>query len=333
MSFSIGPGLFRLILALMVVLSHMSSLNIGRPAVFAFFALSGYWVLRMYDEKYRGAAPLSAFYQSRFLRIWPPFAVAFLATFVISALWGTAFDSAYFSGLMLLGIASSGLDVLGTSWSLDIELQFYLAIPLFWLLLRSNLIRGAAGIGLFFGGTAVLTWAGWWLILQHNIWTFLAYLPTFLTGAVIWRIQPHVSKSGALLSLALFLGLGLLAFAIPGARGLVIKGTAANLMLDWAGMAWVATLVPFIAWNVQQNSSALDLHLGNYSYALYITHWPAIALLTPLLKPMSSLEKLGLLGFCLILGVVFYLTVDRPLERLRQSALRRQRLRKSIDPS
>ena len=47
-----GPGFFRLFLAAAVVVSHLSNLEIGRPAVFAFFALSGFWVMRMYDEKY-----------------------------------------------------------------------------------------------------------------------------------------------------------------------------------------------------------------------------------------------------------------------------------------
>lgn len=45
-----GPGQFRIFLAALVVLSHLSSLGIGRPAVFTFFMLSGYWVLRMYEE-------------------------------------------------------------------------------------------------------------------------------------------------------------------------------------------------------------------------------------------------------------------------------------------
>ena len=53
---SFGPGQFRVILAILLVFSHMSYVEIGRPAVFVFFMLSGYWVLRMYEEKCRPAA-------------------------------------------------------------------------------------------------------------------------------------------------------------------------------------------------------------------------------------------------------------------------------------
>ena len=45
--FTLGPGKFRVLLAVLVVFSHLSFVEIGRPAVFVFFMLSGYWVLRM----------------------------------------------------------------------------------------------------------------------------------------------------------------------------------------------------------------------------------------------------------------------------------------------
>ena len=49
--FTFGPGLLRLTLALFVVVSHLTRYEIGRPAVFVFFMLSGYWVMKMYAEK------------------------------------------------------------------------------------------------------------------------------------------------------------------------------------------------------------------------------------------------------------------------------------------
>ena len=49
---SFGPGAFRFFLASLVVVQHVSRLSLGHPAVLLFFMLSGYWVSRMYAERY-----------------------------------------------------------------------------------------------------------------------------------------------------------------------------------------------------------------------------------------------------------------------------------------
>ncbi len=46
------PGQFRLLLAFAVVLSHISNFDVGRLAVMLFFALSGYWTARIWEEKF-----------------------------------------------------------------------------------------------------------------------------------------------------------------------------------------------------------------------------------------------------------------------------------------
>ena len=48
----VGPGFFRLILATLVFLHHTSSIALGEMAVIVFFVLSGYWIAKMYREKY-----------------------------------------------------------------------------------------------------------------------------------------------------------------------------------------------------------------------------------------------------------------------------------------
>ena len=104
-----GPGHFRVLLAALVVVSHMSSVEIGRPAVFVFFMLSGYWVLRMYEQKYRPAAPVWVFYLSRIMRVWLAFATAFLAVFLLYALSSDPRPPETLAGLSLFGLSLFGL--------------------------------------------------------------------------------------------------------------------------------------------------------------------------------------------------------------------------------
>jgi peptidoglycan/LPS O-acetylase OafA/YrhL len=126
----LGPGMLRFILAAMVVVSHLTSLNIGRPAVLLFFMLSGYWVSRLLAG---WQASVPAFYASRTLRVWPLYAVVTVLAWLLHAHAEAVRPESLWSALTLLGLAARAGDVIGVSWSLDIELQFYLAIPLITL--------------------------------------------------------------------------------------------------------------------------------------------------------------------------------------------------------
>jgi len=79
----------RYILALVVTLTHLQPLGVGRPgsiAVFAFYTLSGYLMTRVLNERYgftaRGTA---AFLLNRVLRLWPAYFAILGLTLI--ALW------------------------------------------------------------------------------------------------------------------------------------------------------------------------------------------------------------------------------------------------------
>lgn len=321
-----GPGQFRVLLAVLVVFSHMSSAGIGRPAVFAFFMLSGYWVLRMYEQKYRPTAPIWLFYLSRFMRIWLAFATAFVMAFLLFAVFSDPKPVTMLGGLPLLGIATTKRDILGTSWSLDIELQFYLLVPLLSLVLawmgraQPNRITMVALI------VGFLTVLGWYLQIVFGLWSVLSYLPPFMIGASIWHLRAQHSDRQALLSVMIFLGVGIAVALTPYLRPLLLADIAGPFNEDWFGMVWIALLTPFVIWNVQQKSGQFDMHLGNYSYALYITHWPVIALLHPVMQPLSLKDKGLILLAILVVSVTFYVTVDRGAENLRRRTILRSRL-------
>lgn len=317
----LGPGGFRLVLALVVVGSHLTAFGLGRPAVMLFFMLSGYWVPRMYEQKYRPAVPVWLFYASRLLRVWLPFVVAFLAVFALYWLTGDPKPVLVLWGVTLLGLASTHRDVLGTAWSLDIEVQFYLMVPVIWAVLAAALRKGALIWALC--GVAGLTVLGWLLQMSFGLWTVLAYLPPFVVGTLIWLMQPRMRLGGAMASLGVFSLAGLVVLAIPHLRPFLIYHAPVPFDLDWFGMAWVLLLTPFVIWNLQQKSSALDMHFGNFSYALYITHWPVIAYLQPVLAPVGLKDKLMIVAVIAVVSVSFYLGVDRQCERLRRRLILR----------
>ena len=106
--------------------------------------------------------------------------------------------------LPLIGIATSGRDPVGVSWSLDIELQFYLIVPLVVLGLAGRLplrlfvIAGLVmtAVGLVASGCSIASGQ------PH-----LLYLPAFLAGALIWKYDWHPSRrAGAAVSRVIYAG-------------------------------------------------------------------------------------------------------------------------------
>jgi peptidoglycan/LPS O-acetylase OafA/YrhL len=104
----LGPGMLRFILAAMVVVSHLTSLNIGRPAVLLFFMLSGYWVSRLLAG---WQASVPAFYVSRTLRVWPLYAVVTVLAWLLHAHAEAVRPESLWSALTLLGLAARAGDV------------------------------------------------------------------------------------------------------------------------------------------------------------------------------------------------------------------------------
>ncbi|MEI4473745.1 acyltransferase family protein [Frigidibacter sp. MR17.24] len=315
-----GPGAFRVLLALAVVVSHLSALDVGLPAVMVFFMLSGYWVAAIHEDLRRefraGPQALTIFWASRGLRIFLPFAAAWLLVALLFAWSGHALPRDH-RGLFLLGLATHGQDLLSISWSLDIELQFYLlAPPLCWALRRHPAWLGVLSPALF--------WAG--LQLQAmGIVTVAAFAIPFLCGGALWRWRAGLLRlcppAVGAASVALFLAAGLGTWAMPSLQPLLYKGRPDPIPVELFGMLWTLLLAPFLLRNLQRRSGRLDRHLGNYSYSLYLVHFALFVVLrdTPLaampgFKPLAAAA--GLLA-----GLAFYLLVDRPCERLRARAV------------
>ena len=304
-----GPGALRLLLALVVLVSHLSALNIGRPAVVLFFVLSGYWVSRRWLAGGDGAL---GFASSRLLRVWPLFALVSAATWVGMGWLGLPRASDPAAGLLLLGSASRGDMLIGVAWSLDLELQFYLSLPLLWLAARRLPAWQCALLGLLAWGLGI------WL-MARGAWSFLLYLPAFAGGMWLTRARWQPGAGLALAGLAGFVLAGAALAQWPAASPLLVKGPGLGLVAEQLGhLAWSALLFPVVAWVLAGPSSARDRQLGDASYAFYLVHSPVITLLAAGLALDGLALKLAALPAIVLGTLLLYLWVDMPLESARR---------------
>ncbi|MDP3854857.1 acyltransferase [Phenylobacterium sp.] len=299
----LSPGAFRLLLAFAVVASHLSRLDIGRLAVLLFFYLSGYWVARMWDRKFQQRR-LGRFYASRYLRIAPLYLLALIAAAILLQRPIQA------ENLSLIGVASSDNDPIGISWSLDVELQFYLLIPL--------IVGMAMSLPLWAVGVGSLTIAilGWVIAGHFGIVSVAQYLPVFVLGVLTHLRGWEPSRRLAHASLAAFVILTVVAAVAPATRSFVDKTVADPFHRDIFAFFWMLPLLPYVARSIAKPSGDLDRHLGNLSFPVYLVHYPIAAYLVshqtaPLVaKPAALLATV-------LMAVGLYLVFDRPVDELR----------------
>lgn len=304
-----GPGVFRLLLAGIVLLSHLSALNIGRPAVVLFFVLSGYWVSRRWLG---GTEDPARFVIGRTLRIWPLFALVSAATWVTMGALGLPRSPDPVLGLLLLGSASRDDMILSVAWSLDLELQFYLCLPLMWLAARRLPARQLWALGL-------AAWAlGMWL-MSRGAWNFLLFLPAFAAGMWLARSHWQPGAGAVMAGLAGFAAIAAGLALSPQTLPLLIKRDGLSPLAEHLGhLLWCAPLLPVVAFVLRQPSSPRDRALGDAAYALYLVHSPVITAMVVLTGLAGLAFKLAVLPVIALVTALLFLGVDRPLEAARR---------------
>jgi peptidoglycan/LPS O-acetylase OafA/YrhL len=327
-----GAGLFRLLLASAVVLHHSFPLRLGAWAVYVFFILSGYWICRLWCQRYTQTHnPLLTFLVSRWWRLAPVFflctCLSVASSFLLNkdgALYLAGNFSWWLRQLLIAGSNGAGTD-LPPSWSLDVEMQFYLVAPL--LILIFSRIRP------FFRWLTAAGACGWFaMYLWHGGNFQLAHLSLFvgffMIGVTLRMAQWKPSRALAAGSLTTFIGITVaLAISPPTQSGIWRTGLDTAPSPFVVSVWWIigaGLVIPFLAWNVSQHSSRFDRFLGNLAYPLYLFHWiPRDWYYHFSQRSGPAWSQCTLLGINFIAAaagaIVILLLVDRPSERLREA--------------
>lgn len=325
-------GAFRLLLAVLVAISHMGISIAGHnPGVFAvvsFLIISGLVMTALIDKSYNSLNRVPAFYLDRAIRLYPQFVFYFVLSCAV--IWmilpGTPVAGALTAKNIIpsLGIAPLGLymfgitspDIIPPAWSLGLEAFFYLVIPfiLIWkvrgaMFLISVLIAIAACIG------TINTDVYGYRLLPGVLFIFLC-------GSYMLR---GGKTSKALITLIWLLQIALFTAIQKG----LIKEAPSNTELT-AGLIFGIPAVYFLS---KLGYHKIDEFLGNISYGVFLNHFVFIYIFRAFGITDYSITIWPALGLitCSVLGsLASYYVIEKPALRLRHKIRKNSQL--GVDP-
>lgn len=321
-------GAYRYLLAILVLLSHAGisffGYNPGVVAVMSFFLLSGYVMTQLIAKYYWRAAAVPDFYLDRAARLFPQFLLYMLLT--LCAVSILHIDSPFlvrmtpFKWLLNFLMLPQGFFMywadgaltMPQTWSLGLELTFYLVIP--WILLYAPGRRLLVIAALSF---AVFAAAYWGLINTDNFGYRLlpGTLYVFLAGSAFARDD---DSARLLLACVFAAGVGLFILLICNARLYALPFNKEAVLGLTLGMLIVGGLrrLRLPPW-----AARLDLFLGDLSYGVFLNHFLLIWLFQRL-AGVSVFNGPSLGAVILassLLALLSFLLVEQPALRWRRA--------------
>jgi len=324
--------------------------NVGWTGVDLFFVLSGYLIgHQVFAGVARGERlSLPAFYARRLLRTMPAFWAVLALYFVFPAVMGGTTSPPLWRFLTFT--QNWGLQpgtAFSHAWSLCIEEQFYLVLPL--VVLAAVRWRGSvAGVwalmalltGLGLGARAWL-WslhgseAGPTGTAGYHPWVYYATLCRFdeflpgLAVALVRHAHPRTwvrwtahgnawLLAGTLAVAAMFWGVQT-RYYVPGVGYGAFMTVAGYSLIAWAFALWVLAALSPGSWlqRVQVPGAAA---LAAWSYAIYLTHKAVAVIVARALAPWQwplAAEVAVVTAACLAAGWLLYRAIERPVMRWR----------------
>jgi peptidoglycan/LPS O-acetylase OafA/YrhL len=301
-------------------LGPLSLVGLGLWGVLIFFVHTCFVLMLSLERQWRdrGAAKLfSNFMIRRAFRILPlsMLVVALVAIFRLPLMdvgshhfYGATLSlPVVLSNLLLIQNLTKNVSILGPLWSLPLEMQMYLFLPLLFLFVRParSVWRLVILWALSLGFAAVA-------MRYQGIPSVFTSVPFFLPGIMAYQIQrKKISQLPAFLWPVFVAALTVL--FLVGDR----LGHVGGLARDFAACLTLGLLTPRFAqistrWLVRTSQT-----VAKYSYGIYLTHFFAIWLA---MQEMSHLPKIYRFSVLLVLSaglpVIFYHGIEEPMIRL-----------------
>lgn len=345
-------GMFRVALAISVVLSHIIKTKSsfyqgfgGTNSVEIFFLVSGFYIALILDKTYKSKR---IFYLNRILRLYPIYLIVCLLVLLTSIFRrGVAENLFDYSPFVLLISTFSNLTLIGTdwlmffdtsnggiqftssvitgdrmrdllwiapAWSLGIEITFYAMAPILCKWRSRFLLATIIGLCTI---RIVFNQSDFNFVESPFDARFFPFeLPYFLAGILLYRYRRDTKLETTIPLKYLYPALALFFLIFEPLRsGLDLSRTASMAVL-----VIVATVVVLFG-----QSSEFDRKFGELSYPIYISHVFVAQLYdfssTGIVKKFSLLDNshvsISVQVLLMVLTSYFLLQITKPIEKIR----------------
>ena len=359
----------RAVAVTLVVLSHIriGAFSGGFVGVDMFFVVSGFVIgLTMIREQTTTSkVSIRRFFERRFFRIFPPLSFMIVLTSVY-AYWFIPFTKAqdFFiqqarAALFSYGnfffmfrkldyfVQSGDITFFLHTWSLGVEEQFYVALPMVLgvIALLGRRHVGERRIALWAIAFTVLGAASAVLMIgaskEQYGWFdpgfrpgFLFYSPftrawEFFLGLLIAIAVSRYERGQTYLGKGVRTAMSVLAIAIL-AYVMVTRVDGNGSQIDASAMAALATGL-FIFSLPNSLLSAPRFYgltvfqaIGNASYSIYLWHWIGVSIALDILAPTRTIHLVVMVSGFMVVAAFSYRYVEQPFRALRNSTTRRK---------
>jgi peptidoglycan/LPS O-acetylase OafA/YrhL len=312
-------GAYRLLLAVLVAISHMgktfAGLNPGVMAVISFLIISGFVMTSLIERNYKAPGKIGLFYMDRALRLYPQFLFYFFVSCAVihfllpgtpQAAELTFRNIAASLPMVPLGFymfGAAGSQILPPAWSLGLEMCFYLVIP-FLIIYK---VRGVA-----FALSVAIFMAACFGFINSDIYGYRllpGVLFMFLCGSYLYKPQ----AKGLAIATATAVAAALMFAAINAG---LIERRPFNAEVT----AGIALGIPIVYLLTKLKFHRIDEFLGNISYGVFLNHFVVIYFLRafwPVAYDAPIVAAVLFLSFGL--SCVSYYCIERPALKLRHA--------------
>ncbi|MFB2599289.1 acyltransferase family protein [Herbiconiux sp. P17] len=328
---------------LAVLLYHLwpGRLTGGFVGVDVFFVISGFLITGALVREAGGSGriALARFWARRARRLLPAALTVLLVVTVAVVLcvpqnlWQQFFGEIVASTVYVENwlLAANSVDYLAANniaspvqhfWTLSVEEQFYIAVPLVMialLIVSRRMPRAGSGRRLLFAGLLVITLASF----AYSVFLTATSAPTayFVTTTRAWEFgvgallvfvrpaRPGVTAAAAFFggSAVLVATVLLLTPAVPFPGAIAAVPVLATALVLWGGAAIGRRTTAVAGWAPVQ-------FVGGVSYSMYLWHWPLIVLL-PFVTgaALTTMQKLGIIAATVLLAWLSTRYIENPV--------------------
>lgn len=310
----------------------LKNLNEFHTGVTLFFVLSGFLIAYTYkDEPLQNKNEYVKYLAIRLVRIFPVYLLLLSIQYLH---WGVQKPSnAFINYTLIKGLSDvHNLDGIPQSWSLTVELCFYILAPFIYFLSQKSISKTiialllllllAMGIGYYWhwlNGNKSRWFYDWYFILDG---TFFGRFAEFFVGILLADIikkQPiwlNRFKSFSFTYIGLILSLICIYCISLFEKNIYSHGTAVwqglilrNILLPICFITWLYGLITEITVLGRILSGKLFILLGNASYVFYLIH---IGYLNQLITPKLLLPDRNFI-LLWIISILIYLIIEKPV--------------------